>query len=102
MAVNTAVLCEMHFSAFFEQVRLVMGGPILTTNTATERMKEVFIGVAVWWRGQVQLTKYSIPLKVGMIYGDLSTLQADYELEIVVHSLAVPSVFTLTLGVLSA
>lgn len=44
---NTSVLCEMHFSAFFEQVSLEMVGLILTTNMATESMTEVFIGVSV-------------------------------------------------------
>lgn len=46
MPVNTAVLCEMHFSAF-QQVKLVMAGLILTTNMATESMKDVFTGVSV-------------------------------------------------------
>lgn len=43
---NTAVMCELDFSALFEQVKPAMGGLILTTNTATES-REIFIGVRV-------------------------------------------------------
>lgn len=47
MSVKNVVLCEMHFSALFEQIRQVMVGLILMTNTATESMTDISAGVDV-------------------------------------------------------
>lgn len=58
MSVNTADLCEMHFSALFEQVRPVMDGLILTTNMATESLERGFHRCRrEGCKGQLQLTK---------------------------------------------
>lgn len=68
-----------------------MDGLILTTNMATEITTEVLDGVVVKSVRQLQLTqntKYTIPLKVRLLYGDLSTWRMDCRQETFIRSLA--------------